>query len=175
MVDIGVPVNEFYQYCRIGKVDMVKKAIKKIDSYPTFNMNINYGFIEACKFSQLDIIELLFPLIDIYTVLGGFNCACMYNNLDVMKWIWFKKSAILIDVCHQTFILACERGQLKIIKWLINCCNSIKTSKITLEEGINTASENYQLHIVDYIKSIQINRNSRKNRIIVFIENLVKN
>lgn len=122
----------FYFACDYGHIEVAKYLFEK-KSFEINSFDASYFIIEICRNKQLEVLKWLNEinpnLIDKCFLKNILLRSCVKDNLDLIEYVIlsFKKSEIYDEsVINRFFLVACENGDLPLVKFLINSYPSIK-------------------------------------------------
>lgn len=139
--------------------------MNKLDERINFLNTINTGKLELVK-------ELLEKIDDQYLICCGFRDSCCNNNLKLVKmFLSLKRIDINEKDCHTRngFIMACEYGHIKLVKFLLNLTGNLKINNESLNKGFEYACYSNRTKIVKLLLSRDRNDRFIKDRKINYI------
>jgi ankyrin repeat protein len=167
--------------CRMGYLEELKTLIRL-----GVKINLNSGFIDACKFGQIDILKLLLDNKVKTNYLNndgqsGFMLACSNGYIEIVKLLLEKNNKIKDDLNfkHMTALMySCISNRIDIVKLLIN--NKVDLNKKDLRgfSALMYALNDNNIEIVELlldngVKVDTISENCIKNCIKEGYESLV--
>jgi hypothetical protein len=128
-------ITLFHNATMTGDLDTVQNMLN-IEFGIISMEDISKGFINACKYDHLHIVEWLYKNHDIYSTanitnynIWWFKLSCYKGQLHIAKRLYEIRPDILIGTNNiDSFMLTCNRGHLDVAKWLYEMCPSITTS-----------------------------------------------
>ena len=111
--------------CRGGQLKIVKK-LENISNVEINSYEYNDGFIEACQYGKLEIVEYLLSKIKKDTIEDGFVEACQYGKLEIVKYLFSKVDQHTIA---GGFVDSCHYNKKEVFNFLINKDIGISTKR----------------------------------------------
>jgi ankyrin repeat protein len=121
----------FYMSCKAGNIIVIKWLLY---NYPDIDLDIiiEKCFKNACEKGRLNIAELLLsfvPEFDPYAVMDNIIISCSaIGYLDVIIWLTNKYNYNIS--AEKAFRCACQKGQKKVAKWLLQTYPEIEINSI---------------------------------------------
>jgi hypothetical protein len=136
-------IQRFTKACREGDVDTVK-AIAIVVS-----VNMAHGFVEACKYGHINVLEFLFSnevTRPYCSGAWGFNVACCSGQLETVHYL-FKKHVIVSGglkcICREPSF-----NHLDVVRYLLEVYNYNDRDCVEIMES---ACENGHVRIVELL------------------------
>lgn len=114
--------NSVYCYCNTS------------DTREFFMANCHYGFVEACKYGNIETAKWLYELrnkvSDSPIIINvsfnnneAFKEACLNDHLDIAQWL-YGINTVHINIHDEFFIKCLEISSINIVRWLFSIADS---------------------------------------------------